>query len=76
MHYKVGDTAYLARKIIEPATGDHPAFLMGVKGEKVTIQEVLEGRTYPYKVTGSTNGDNAWYCSTDDLMWSKPFKQF
>lgn len=71
--FEVGGTAYLAREIVEPASGDHPAFLMGVKGEQVKILAIDEDRHYPFTVEGSTNPGKPWRAESNDLMRTKPF---
>lgn len=72
MLFEIGSSAYLAREIIEPATGDHPAFLMGEKGEQVKVVGYSESSHYPYEVEGSTNPDKLWLALADDLMFSRP----
>ena len=50
-----GSKLRILRDLIEPACGDHPAFLMAVKGEIVTLVEVVcERERYPLLVHGST----------------------
>lgn len=67
--FKPGDTARLVDVIVEPACGDHPAFLMGRKGERVKI---IEARTYPgklpYLVEGPTNKGKPWWAGDCDLV--------
>ena len=52
---KVGDFVHLKREIIEPATGDHPAFVLGRKNEKVQIISIAAGAVYPYLVSNKLN---------------------
>jgi len=73
--FKQGDSVYLAHDIIDPASGDHPAFLLGRKGEKVVIVRVYKNKTaYPYEIEGETNSGSTWFASSKDLMHTKPFK--
>ena len=70
---EVGEHYYLSREIIEPACEDHPAFLMGARGEKVKLIEHDPTRTeYPYLVEGPTNPGKPWRACRDDLMRTKP----
>ncbi len=71
--FEVGEFAYLARQIIEPACEDHPDFLMGEKGERVEILEVRDTGIYPYLVEGPTNKGKPWKACAKDLMMTKPF---
>ena len=75
MLFGLGTKPYLAREIVEPATGDHPAFLMGQKGEQVEILDYKEGATYPYRVEGPTNAGKPWLAKSSDLMFSRPMQQ-
>ena len=70
--FKTGGYAYLSREIVEPATGDHPAFLMGAFAEKVKIIEKTYGQEF--LVEGPSNPGKPWFCETRDLMFTKPFK--
>lgn len=70
--FSVGDTAYLSKEIIEPATSDHPVFLMGKKGEKVNIINKGDYGDYEYLVECKTNKGKYWYVSGRDLMRTKP----
>lgn len=64
----VGDTATLAREIVVPATGDHPAFLMGKKGEVVTVVKLHDVGVYPYIVEGPTNPGKPWAACDVDFL--------
>jgi hypothetical protein len=66
--WKVGDKAVLTSDIIESTCGDHPAFLLGKKGEIVVIKAIsnLLG-AYPFLVEGPTNSDKPWYAGYSDL---------
>lgn len=70
--FEVGDYAYLGREIVEPACCDHPAFLMGQKGERVRIVEKVKHKECRYLVEGPTNAGKPWYASGDELMRTKP----
>ena len=72
--FDIGDCAYLSKEITEPACGDHPAFLMGAKGEKVKIIDKRTGSRLGYLVEGPTNKGKPWRAGTDDLMYSKPME--
>lgn len=74
MGFEIGESAYLAREIVEPASGDHPAFLMGKKGELVKILAIDPGRHYPFTVEGPTNPGKPWRAESNDLMRTKPFR--
>lgn len=69
----VSDFMYPSKKIIEPAFSDHPAFLMGEKGERVETLEIASASKYKYKVIGPTNPDKPWFADRSDLMRTKPF---
>ena len=71
MDFEIGSEQTLARDIVEPATGDHPQFLMGRKGERVKIigydpNPVL----YPYLVEGPTNPKKLWRANRVDFLTS------
>jgi len=71
---KVGDKVFLSTEIIEPADEDHPAYLMGQKGEIVEIVDIEPQReTYKYSVEGPTNPGKPWRANREDLMRTKPF---
>jgi len=72
--FEVGDIAYLAKKIIEPACGDRPQLLMGRKGERVEIREINESDEYKYTVEGPTNEGKPWRAKSKDLMRTKPMR--
>lgn len=72
--FSVGDSAYLARDVIEHATEDHPAFLMGKSGERVQILEYRLGYDFPYLVEGPTNPGKPWGARAADLMRTKPLR--
>lgn len=65
---EIGDEVVLVDDIIEPACGDHPAFLMGRKGEFVVIREkrTLPGRL-PFLVEGPSNPGNPWWAGPGDF---------
>lgn len=68
---------YLARDIVEPACGDHPAFLMGRKGEKVIIRKIYPAdEKYAqalYSVESiETNPGKTWWAWEEDMMFTKP----
>ena len=67
--FNKGDTAILKRHVIEPATGDHPEFIMGMKDEVVTIIKVHDtAKEYPYLVEGSiTNKGKQWRACDSDF---------
>ena len=67
-----GNFVYICREIIEPACGDHPAFLMGQEGERVQIIEVDNKKAFPYTVEGPTNLGKPWGARREDLMRTKP----
>ena len=75
MLFEIGSKPYLAREIIDQATGDHPAFLLGQKGEQVEVIEYDEDRLYPYVVEGPTNAGKKWLAKSSDLMFNRPMKQ-
>ena len=63
-----GDTAVLKRQVVQGATGDHPSFLLGQKGERVTIVQVDGEGAYPYTVVGPTNPDMTWLACQNDFQ--------
>jgi len=69
-----GARVFLCREIVEPACDDHPAFLMGIKGEAVDILEIKKEawREYPILVQGTTNKNKPWYVKRSDIMFTKP----
>lgn len=72
-----GDRMYLAREIIEYATGDHPEFLLGQKGEQVEVLAYEPAnQPYPYLVQGPTNPGKPWRARRTDLMFTKPMRQW
>lgn len=70
--FEINSHAYLVKEIVEPACGDHPAFLMGRKGERVKILSKDGNTTYPYSVEGPTNPGKSWKACASDLMLTKP----
>ena len=64
----VGDVKTLSHDVIEPACGDHPAFLMGREGEQVEILEITKRKDYNILVEGSTNPKKPWWANKDDFI--------
>lgn len=68
-----GEYAYLGYEIVEGACEEHPAYLMGNKGEKVLVLEVYNrSNGVSYSVEGPTNPGKPWYAYDRDLMATKP----
>ena len=64
----IGDKRTLKRDVVEPACGDHPAFLMGREGEVVKIVDITERKDYSILVEGEkTNIGKPWWASEDDF---------
>ncbi|MCH9735813.1 MAG: hypothetical protein K0U78_14885 [Actinomycetia bacterium] len=70
-HFKFeeGEFAYLSRRIVEPACGDHPALLLGRFAEKVKLIDYNEN-TDEWYVEKKDGGK--WHCFQKDLMYTKP----
>ena len=66
--YKIGDKPALKHECVEAACGDHPAFLMGRKGEVVEIVDIDPDRAYPFVVKGPTNPGKEWRASAEDFV--------
>ena len=69
----VGDELVLTADIIEPASGDHPEFLLGKKNEivKVLKCEPIQG-VYAYLVEGPTNPGKPWRAGVGDFTPKPP----
>ena len=70
--FDTGGYAYLAKEITESASGDHPEFLMGEKGERVKIISQGQSKSFQYAVEGPTNPGKSWLVAERDLMRTKP----
>ncbi len=59
---KVGDVVFARRDIIEPATGDHPEFLMAVVGDRLRVVHYAtrSGMTYPVLVEHVDKDQSRW----------------
>lgn len=69
MTINIGSEQMLARDIIGSATEDHPAFLLGKKGEKVkVIGYIAKADSYPYLVKGPTNQGKVWRACSSDFV--------
>lgn len=47
MRFKIGDTVVSKCELVDSACGDHPAFLLCSKGQKLKIKELFSKEEYP-----------------------------
>ena len=65
--YAVGDSAIIKREIREDATGDHPEFLLGQKGDMVIVEEVSPECVWPYSVRVVGKKYGSFQVSADEI---------
>ena len=66
--YPVGARVRFRREIREPASGDHPAFLLATEGALGTVVDVdPQATTWPYSVTADGWTRTAFRCGPRDV---------
>jgi len=71
---EIGGTYYLKKRIIQPATGDHPAFIMGEKNDSVLVTASHRDNNSKTSLTVEgveTNKGKEWVCYPNELSRMK-----